>query len=84
MEFLNDRTAYARKTRTVLNTNWQKHISDTYGLGYDMPPIVRRPHGRRLYAAVPKATFSFAMALFDKVGGWNEEKWMGSNLIACT
>ena len=23
------------------------------------------------------------MALMDKVGGWNEEKWVGSNFVAC-
>ena len=73
MEFLNDRTcpyhgmsASALKNRTsVLNRYWQKHISDKNGLRYDMPPYVRRPYGRRLYAAVPKATVSFAMALMD-------------------
>ena len=52
------------------------------GLRGDMPPYVRRPCGRRPFAAVPKATFSFAMALMDKVGGWNEEQWEGSNLVA--
>ena len=70
----------ARKTRTsVLNRYWQKHISDKN----DMPPCVKRPYSRRLHAAVPKATFSFAMALMDKVGGWNEENWVGSNFAAC-
>ena len=62
MEFLNDRgwtyhgmSAYARNTRTsVLDRNWQKHISDKCGLRYDMPPYVRRHYGRWLFAAVPK------------------------------
>ena len=27
--------------------------------------------------------FSFAMELMDKVEGWNEEKWVGSNFVAC-
>ena len=44
---------------------------------------MRRLYGRRPHAAVPKATFSFAMALMDKVGGWNDEKWVGSNFVAC-
>ena len=64
MEFLNERrwtyhgmSAYARKTRTsILNKYWQKHISDKNGIWYDMPPYARRPCGRRLHAAVPKAT----------------------------
>ena len=90
MEFLNGRgwtyhgmSAYARKTRTsVLNRHRQKLISDKHGVRYDMPPYVRRPYGRRLYAEVPKATFSLAMALMDKVGGWKEE-WVGANFVAC-
>ena len=64
MDFLNDRTwsyhsmsAYAMKIRTsVLNKSWSK-------LRSDMSPYVRRP-----FAAVPKATFSSAMAVMDKVG----------------
>ena len=76
MGFLNDggwtyhgMSAYARKTRTsVLNRYWQKHTSNKYGLRCDMPPYVRSPFRRRLYAAVPKATFSLAMALIDKDG----------------
>ena len=61
-------SAFARKTRTsVLDRYWQKHLSDKCGLRHDMPPFVRRPFARRLYAAVPKATFSFAMSLMDKV-----------------
>ena len=43
-----------------------------------MPPYVRRP-----FTAVPKATFSFAMTVMDKVEGWNEEQWVGSYLPAC-
>ena len=48
-----------------------------------MPLCVKRPHGRRLHAAVPKATCSLAMTLVDKVGRWSDEKWVGSNLAAC-
>ena len=90
MEFLNGgrstyhgKSAYARKTRpSVLNRYWQKHISDKNGDWHDMAPCVERPYGRRLHAAVPKATSSFAMALMDKVGGWNEEQWVGSKFAA--
>ena len=32
--------------------------------------------------AVPKATFSTALTVMDKVGGWNEEEWVGSKLAA--
>ena len=85
MEYLNGRTwpyhgmnAYAMKIRTsVLNRFWKDHISDKYGLRSDMSPYVRRP-----FAAVSEATFSFAMAVMDKVEGWNEEKWVGSYLAA--
>ena len=37
---------------------------------------------RRPFAAVLKATFSYAMALMDKVEGWKEEKWVGSYFTA--
>ena len=39
-----------------------------------------RPYGRRPFAAVPKAMFPFAMALMDKVEGWNDEQWVGGRL----
>ena len=35
-----------------------------------MPPYVKN-FGRWPFATVPKATFSFAMAVMDKVGGRN-------------
>ena len=84
MEYLNDRTCpyqgmspYAMKIRTsMLCKFWKDRISDKYGLGGDTSPYVRR-----LFGAVPKAT-SFAMAVMDKVEGWNEEKWVGSCLAA--
>ena len=86
MEFLSDTgwtyhgmSAHARKTRTPeLNKYWQRHTSDKYGLRGDMSPYVRRP-----FAAVPKAIFSFAMTVMDKVEGWNEEELVGSNFVAC-
>ena len=31
-----------------------------------MPPYVERPYGRCLHAAVPKATFCYAMSVTDK------------------
>ena len=85
MEYLNDRTwpyhgmsPYAMKIRTAVpNKFWKYHISDKYGLGGDTSPYVRRP-----IAAVPKATFSFAVAVMDRVEGWKEEKWVGSYLAA--
>ena len=33
--------------------------------------------------AVPKTAFSYAMTVMDKVEGWNEEEWVGSNFAAC-
>ena len=42
-----------------------------------MSPYVKKP-----FAAVPKATFSFAMAVMDNVERWNEEEWVESNLAA--
>ena len=86
MEYLNDRIwpyhgmgAYDMTIRTsVLNRFWRDHISDKNGLRGDMPP-----HVRRFFAAVPKGSFSFAMAVLDKVEGWNEEKLVGSYLVAC-
>ena len=31
----------------------------------------------------PRAVFSYAMTVIDKVEGWNEEKWVGSKFAAC-
>ena len=91
MEYPNDKgwtyhsiSAYARKTRTsVLNMCWQRRISDKNGIWHDMLPYVKKPFRRCLHTAVPKETFPDAMTSMDKVGGWNEEKWEGSNLAAC-
>ena len=59
---------YAMKERaSVLNKFWRDHTSDKYGFGGDTVPCVRRP-----FAAVPKATFSNAMAVIDKVEGWKD------------
>ena len=85
MEYSIDRTwpyhgmsRHAMKVRaSVLNKFWRDHISDKYGLGGDTSPYMRRP-----FAAVPKATFSYAMSVMDKVEGWNEEKLVGSYLAA--
>ena len=85
MEHLNDRTwpyhgmsPYVMKVRaSVLNKFWRDHVSDKYDFGGDTVPYVRRS-----FAAVPKATFSYAMAVMDKVEGWKEEQWVGSYLAA--
>ena len=85
MEYLNDRTwpyhgmsPYAMKARaSVLNKFWRDHLSDTNGFGGDTVPYVLRP-----FAAVPKATFSNAMAVMDKVEGWKEEEWVGAYFAA--
>ena len=85
MECLNDRTwpyhgtsPCAMEVRaSVLNNFWRDHVSDKYGLGGCTIPHVRRP-----VAAVPKATFSYAMAVMDKAEGWKEEAWVGSYLAA--
>ena len=76
MEYLNDRTwpyhgmiFCALKVRaSVLNKFWRNHISDKYGFSGCTVPYVRRP-----FAAVPKATFSCAIAFMGKVEGWKEE-----------
>ena len=52
-------------------------MSDKYGFGGCTAQYARRP-----FAAVPKATFSCAMAVTDKVEGWKEEQWVGSYLGA--
>ena len=72
-------SAYALKIKSsVLNRFWRDHISNKYGLRGDKSPYMRRP-----LAAVPKATFSFAMTVMDKVEGWNVEQWVGSYFVAC-
>ena len=73
MEHVNDRTwpyhgtsPCAMKERaSVLNKFWRDHKSDKYGFDGDTVPNVRRP-----FAAVPKATFSNATAVMDKVERW--------------
>ena len=76
MEYLNDMTwryhgmkAYVMKVRSsVLNWFWRDHTSDENGRRRNIPLYVQAP-----FAAVPKATFSFAMTAVDKVEGRNEE-----------
>ena len=62
---------------SVLNTFWRDHISDKYGFGGCTVPYVWRP-----FAALPKATFSYAWQEKDKVEGWKEEKLVGLYLAA--
>ena len=77
-------SAYAGKNRTsILNRYWQRHISDKNGIWFDVPPAVAWPHGRCLHGAVPQATFTYALTLMGKVGGWNDEKWIGPKFAAC-
>ena len=52
-------------------------MSDKYGFGEDRVTCVRRH-----FAAVQKATFSYAIAVMDKVEGWKEGRWVGSYLAA--
>ena len=70
MEYLNDRTwpHHGMSPYAIC----RDHTSDKYGLGGGTAPYVRRP-----FAAVPKASFSVAMAVMDKVEGWKEEEWVG-------
>ena len=85
MEYLNDRTwrfhaitDYVLRTgSSVLHRFWRDHISDQNGRRSNIPPYAQAP-----FAAVPKATFSFAMTVMDKVEGWNEEK-VGGVKIRC-
>ena len=56
------------RSTSVLNTFWRDHVSDKGGFRGDMSPYLREP-----VAAVPRATFSSAMAVMDEVKGWNEE-----------
>ena len=89
MEYVNDRTwpyhsvsAYAMKIRTsVLNRFWSKHITDQNGLRGDRPPCVKY-HGRWPFAAVPKATFSFAMAVME-TGERMEGRKVGGVVLRC-
>ena len=65
----------ATRTRTsVLQWFWRNHISDKNDRRGNKPPSV---------VTVPKTAFSYAMTVMDKVGGWNEEKWVGSKFAAC-
>ena len=83
MEYLNDRTwphhgmsPYAMKVRaSVSNKFWRDHISDKYGFGGDTVPYVRRP-----FAAVPKATFSCAMAVMDNLAA---SMWIFTKAALC-
>ena len=85
MEFLHistrlyhDMSVCVMKIRSsVLNKFWKDHISDKNGRRGYFPPWVLAP------LAIPKVTVSFAIASMDKIGGWNEEKWVGTNFVAC-
>ena len=84
MEYSNGRTwryhgmhDHALKARSsVLHGFWRDHTSDKNGRRGNVPPYARAP------LAVPKATFSFAMTVMDKVDGWNEEEWVGLKFAA--
>ena len=68
---------YALRTRSsVLHRFWRDHISDKNSRRGNIPPYARAP------LVVPKATFSFAMTVMDKVEGWNEEKCLGSKFAS--
>ena len=85
MKYLNDRTwpyqgtsSYDMKVRaSVLNKFWRDHIRQIR---------LRRVHSTTCAAAlchtVPKATFSYVIAVMDKVEGWKEEQWVGTYLAA--
>ena len=78
MEFMTGRkwhyhgmNSNAVRTRSsVLQRFWRDHISDKNGRRGNTPPNALAA------LAAPKATFSFAMTVMDKVGGWNEEEWV--------
>ena len=80
MEYFNDKTwpyhgmsPHAMKIRSsLLNRFCQDHISDKNGSRGDVPPCVQRP-----FAAVPKVTFTCAMAVMDKVEGWKRRRMGG-------
>ena len=64
-----------KRTRSsVLQRFWRDHISRQNGLRSDITPNA---------LDIPKTAFSYAMTVIDKVGGWNEEEWMGSKFAAC-
>ena len=66
----------AKKTREyVLQKFWQDYVPDKFGRRDAIPPNA---------LAVPKSVFCYAMTVMDKVEGWNEEQWVGSNFAACT
>ena len=69
---------FALRTRTsVLQRFWRDHISDKDGRRDNVPPNALAA------LAMPKATFSFAITVMDKVEGWNEEECVGSKFAAC-
>ena len=68
---------YALRTRSsVLHRFWRDHISDKHCRRGNIPSYAQAP------LSVPKATFSFAMTVMDKMEGWNEEEWVGTKLAA--
>ena len=58
-----------------MRSNIDTHLK--YGFSWDTVPYVRRP-----FAAVPKATFSYATAVMDKVEAWKEAEWVGTYFAA--
>ena len=59
----------------------------------NLEPSERAPNKRRyvlkqswqtvLGDATQTTVFSYAMAMMDKIVGWEEEKWVGSRFAAC-
>ena len=65
-----------RTSSSVLHRFWRDHISYKNGRRGNIPPNAMAAR------AIPKATFSFAMTVMDKVEGWNEEECVGSKFAA--
>ena len=82
-------SAYARKSQNISTEQIlrERHTSDKNGIWYDMPPYVKRPYDRCLHVAAarsrPKSNLTYALTLMDKIGGWNDEKWIGPKFAAC-
>ena len=60
----------------MLHRFWRDHISNKNVRRGNIPPYALAP------LAVPRATFSFAMTVMDKVEGLNEDKWVRSKFAA--
>ena len=82
-----DSSAHEYARQKEQNISIEQVLAETYltkmVFGMICRLMLKRPYGRCLHAAVPKATCTYALTLMVKVGGWSDEKSIGPKFAVC-